>query len=101
MVVAIDTAGAAATAVEVITAMMVAAAHDVMAAVENEEAEVVTIAIGAAEATQDMAATEGVVAMATAAATAALTTSRHTIFKARWLSILFNVLWRRYSRWIG
>ena len=100
--VATDIAGAAATAVEVITAMMVAAAaHDVMAAVENEEAEVVTIAIGAAEATQDMAGTEGVVAMATAAATAALTTSRHTIFKARWLSIFFNVLWRRYSRWIS
>ena len=98
---ATDIAGAAATAVEVITAMMVAAAaHDVMAAVENE-AEVVTIAIGAAEATQDMAVTEGVVAMATAAATAALTTSRHTIFKARWLSIFFNVLWRRYSRWIS
>jgi hypothetical protein len=99
LVVAIDTAGAAATAVEVITAMMVAA-HDVMAAVENEEAEVVTIAIGAAEATQDMAATEGVVAMATAVAMAAATTSRHTIFKARRLSIFFNVIWRRYSRWI-
>ena len=99
---AIDTVGAAAMAVEVTTAMMVAA-HDAMEAAENEqeEEEVVTMAIGEAEATQDMAATEGVVAMATAADTAAPTTSRHTIFKARWLSIFFNVFWRRYSRWIS
>jgi hypothetical protein len=58
-------------------AMMVAA-DDAMVAVEKEE---VTVVIGAAEATRDMAATEGVVATATAADTATATTSRHTIFK--------------------
>jgi hypothetical protein len=85
-------------AAEATTATMVVATDDAMAAVEKEEE--VTVAIGAAEATQDMAAIEGVVAMATAVAMAAATTSRHTIFKARRLSIFFNVIWRRYSRWI-
>jgi hypothetical protein len=45
------------------------------------------VAIGIAGARQDMVAIEGAVAMATAADTATTTISRHTIFKARWLSI--------------
>lgn len=83
---------------EAATAMMVAAEaeDDAMVAAEKEE---VTVAIGAAEATQDMAATEGVVATATAADTSTATTSRHTIFKPAG-SIFFDVFWRRYSRWI-
>jgi hypothetical protein len=74
-------------AAEAATAMSGVAANDAMAAVTAEE---VLVAIGAAGTRQDMAAIEGAVAMATAADTAAVTTttiSRHTVFKARWLSI--------------
>ncbi|HEX2472012.1 MAG TPA: hypothetical protein VHJ59_04620, partial [Nitrososphaera sp.] len=76
-------------AAEAATAMS-GVANDAMAAATVEE---VPVAIDAAGARQDMAATEGAVAMATAADTAAATTtttttiSRHTVFKARWLSI--------------
>ena len=81
-----DTAGAVAMAAEAATAMS-GVANDAMAAVTAEE---VPVAIGAAGTRQDMAAIEGAVAMATAADTEAVTTttiSRHTVFKARWLSI--------------
>jgi hypothetical protein len=61
-----------------------------MAAVTAEEVPVAM----AAGTRQDMAAIEGAVAMATAADTAVVITtittttiSRHTVFKARWLSI--------------
>ena len=84
-----DTVGAVAMAAEAATAMSGVAANDAMAAVTAEE---VPVAIGAAGARQDMAAIEGAVAMATAADTAVVITtittiSRHTVFKARWLSI--------------
>ena len=87
MVEEVDTVGAVAMAAEAATAMSGVAANDAMAAVTAEE---VPVAIGAAGTRQDMAAIEGAVAMATAADTAAVTTttiSRHTVFKARWLSI--------------
>jgi hypothetical protein len=86
--VAIDTAGAAAMAAGAAATAIMVVADDTMAAVGKGEE--VTVDIGAAaEATQDMARTEGAAAMATAADTAAVAaaTSRHTIFKARWLSI--------------
>lgn len=84
----VDTGGVVAMAAEAATAMS-GVANDAMAAATVEE---VPVAIGAAGARQDMAATEGAVAMATAADTAAAaatttTISRHTVFKARWLSI--------------
>ena len=82
-----DTAGAVAiAAAEAATVMSGVAANDATAAVTAEE---VPVAIGAAGTRQDMAAIEGAVAMATAADTAAVTTtiSRHTVFKAHWLSI--------------
>jgi hypothetical protein len=59
-------------------------ANDAMAAAAVEE---VTVAMGTAGARLDMVATEGAVAMVTAAVVAITTTSRHTVFKARWLSI--------------
>ena len=68
--------------------MSVAVANDAMAAEEE-----VPVAIEAAGARADMVATEGAVAMVTtadtaaAATTATTTISRHTVFKARWLSI--------------
>ena len=66
-----DTAGAVAMAVEAATAMSVAVANDAMAAEEE-----VPVAIGAAGArAADMIATEGAVAMVTAADTAAATTT--------------------------
>ena len=94
-----DTAGAVATGAEaeaaaeaeaeVVTAMIMVAANDAMAAPTGVEEEVLE-AIDAAVALQAMVEIEGVVAMAPAAdiaAAAATTTSRHTVFKARWLSI--------------
>lgn len=78
-------------AAEMATAMNMVVANDAMAAATVEE---VLGAIGVAGARQDMVATEGAVAMVTAADTVAAaaaatttTTSRHTVFKARWLSI--------------
>ena len=75
-----------AMAAETATAMSVVVANDAMAVATVEE---VPVAMGIAGATPDMVATEGAVAMVTAADTAAATTtiSRHTVFKALWLSI--------------
>ena len=86
---AVDTAGAGAMAVEAATAMSMVVANDAMAVATVEE---VMVAIGVAGARPDMVGTEGAVAMVTAAVAAATTTtttttSRHTVFKARWLSI--------------
>jgi len=82
-------------AVEAATAMSVAVANDAMAAAEEE----VPVAIEATGVRAYMVATEGAVAMvATAADTAAVTAtatttiSRHTVFKARWLSIFLCLL---------
>ena len=72
-----------AMAAETATEMSVVVANDAMAAATVEE---VPVAIGVAGARPDMVATEGAVAMVTAADTAAATTatiSRHTVFKAR------------------
>jgi hypothetical protein len=88
----VDTGGVVAMAIEAATAMsmvVVVVANGAMAVATVEE---VIVAIGIAEARPDMVATEGAVATVTAADTAAATTtttisSRHTIFKARWLSI--------------
>jgi hypothetical protein len=83
----VDTDGAVVMAAEAATAMsvvVVVVANDAMAAAAVEE---VTVAMGTAGARLDMVATEGAVAMVTAAVAAATTTSRHTVFKARWLSI--------------
>lgn len=84
--VVVDTDGAVVMAAETATAMsvVVVVANDAMAAAAVEE---VTVAMGTAGARLDMVATEGAVAMVTAAVAAATTTSRHTVFKARWLSI--------------
>lgn len=74
-------------AAETATAMSMVVANGAMAAATVEE---VPVAIGIAEARPDMVATEGAVAMVTAADTVAAATttiSRHTVFKARWLSI--------------
>jgi hypothetical protein len=77
-------------AAETATAMsIVVVANDAMVVATVEE---VMVDIGVAGARPDMVATEGAVAMVTAADTAAAATtttisSRHTIFKARWLSI--------------
>jgi hypothetical protein len=65
--------------------VVVVVANDAMAAAAVVEE--VTVAMGTAGARLDMVATEGAVAMVTAAVAAATTTSRHTVFKARWLSI--------------
>ena len=87
MVVAVDTVGAEAMAAETATVMSMEA-NDAMATGEEEE---VLEAIGAAEARPDTVATEGAAAMTTAAV-ATTTTSRHTVFKARWLSIFLCLL---------
>ena len=91
-------------AAETATAMSMVVVNDAMAVAMVEE---IPVAIGVAGARPDMVATEGAVAMVTAAdtvtaaaAAATTTTSRHTVFKARWLSI-FYVFWRRHTRWIG
>ena len=88
-------------AAETATAMTMVVVNDAMAVATVEE---IPVAIGIAGARPDMVATEGAVAMVTAAdtvtAAATTTTSRHTVFKARWLSI-FYVFWRRHTRWIG
>ena len=78
-------------AAETATAMSMVVANDAMAVAMVEE---VMVAIGVAGARPDMVATEGAVAMATAAVAAATTTttSRHTVFKARWLSIFLCLL---------
>ncbi len=87
MAAVVDTDGAVVMAAETATAMSVAVvvANDAMAAAAA--AEEVTVAMGTAGARLDMVATEGAVAMVTAAVAATTTTSRHTVFKARWLSI--------------
>ena len=86
-----DTGGAVAMAAETANAMNVVVANGAMALATVEE---VPVAMGTAGATPDMVATEGAVAMVTAADTAATTTtiSRHTVFKARWLSIFLCLL---------
>ena len=85
-----DTAGAGAmAAAETVTVMSMVVANDAMAEVTAEE---VLGAIGAAEPRQDMVATEGAAAMVTAAVAATTTTSRHTVFKARWPSIFSCLL---------
>ena len=79
-------------AAEAATEMSVVVANGVMAAATVEE---VPVAIGVVGARPDMVATEGAVAMVTAADTAAATTttiSRHTVFKAGWLSIFLCLL---------
>ena len=78
------TAGAVAMAAEVATTTGMVVANDAMAEATAEE---VLGATGAAEPRPDTAATEGAAAMATVAVAATTTTSRHTVFKARWLSI--------------
>ena len=79
-----------AMAAETATVMRMVVANDARAEATAEE---VLGALGTAEAGQDMVATEGAVAMATAAvATTTTTTSRHTVFKARWLSIFLCLL---------
>ena len=84
-----DTGGAVAMAAETATAMNVVVANGAMAAATVEE---VPVAMGTAGATPDMVATEGAVAMATAALATTTTISRHTVFKARWLSIFLCLL---------
>jgi hypothetical protein len=73
--------------------MSVVVANDAMAAATVEE---VPVAIGVAGTRQDMVATEGAVAMVTvpdtAAAATTTTISRHTVFKARLLSIFLCLL---------
>lgn len=81
-----DTVRVGAMAAETATVVMsMVVANDAMAEATAEE---VLGAMGAAEPGPDMVATEGAVAMATAAiAATTTTTSRHTVFKARWFSI--------------
>jgi hypothetical protein len=86
---AVDTGGVVAMAAETATAMSTVVVNDAMAVATVEE---VPVAMGTTGATPDIVATEGAVAMVTAAdivaaAAATTTTSRHTVFKARWLSI--------------
>jgi hypothetical protein len=77
-------------AAETATAMSMVVANDAMAVATVEE---VMVVIGVAGARPDMVGTEGAVAMATVAvATTTTTTSRHTVFKARWLSIFLCLL---------
>jgi hypothetical protein len=76
-------------AAETATVMSMVVANDAMAEATAEE---VLGAMGAAEPGQDMVATEGAVAMATAAVATTTTTSRHTVFKAGWLSIFLCLL---------
>ena len=81
-----DTVGAGAMAAETATVMTMVA-NDAMAPATAEEE--VLGAIETAEATLDMVETEGAVVMAqvTQTVATATTTSRHTVFKARWFSI--------------
>ena len=76
-------------AAETATVMSMVVANDTMAEATAEE---VLGAMGAAEPGQVMVATEGAVAMATAAVATTTTTSRHTVFKAGWLSIFLCLL---------
>ena len=76
-------------AAETATVMSMVVANDAMAEATAEE---VLGAMGAAEPGPDMVATEGAVAMVTAAVAATTTTSRHTVFKARWPSIFSCLL---------
>ncbi len=78
-------AEAAAMAAEAAAIVMNMVANNVMAVAMVEVEEEALEAIDPTEAKRDLVETEGVVGMAPAAQTMA--TSRHTVFKARWLSI--------------
>jgi hypothetical protein len=93
----------AAMAAEVVAATtMSMKAKDAMAVATVEE--VLEVIEATAEATADMVETEGAVAMApiadTAAAATTITTSRHTIFKPAG-SLFFDVFWCRHIRWVN
>lgn len=85
-------------AAETATAMNVVVANGAMAVATVEE---VPVAMGTAGATPDMVATEGAVAMVTAAVTAAATTTISIPFLKPASSLFFNVFWRRHTRRIS